>query len=299
MITRVLVALDGSAESEDVLPEAERLAGPNAAFDLIHVLCDSERRGLHLHSMDLGEADHYLKRISIRYPHRLVRTHLWTGNPEEVLPIATVKLGAQLIAMTTHARSGLTHLLMGSVAEGVVRRTLEPVLLTRPGVPHQGRRIERVLVAVDGSSESREACETVRRMMPHSDFEMILLQVVAPIIVGDPVTGYVPIRVPRLLPDPAPSLRAFAHHLEEEGMHARALVAFGSATEQILESAKRLDVDLIVMRTSGRTGVSRFFMGSVAEKVIRHMDRSVLIDRYRPLCGRETSQHETHAGTFS
>jgi nucleotide-binding universal stress UspA family protein len=296
MLQRILIALDGSAESEQILSEAEKVAGPDAAFDFIHVLWTPPRGGLHPHGMHKDEADQYLQRIARRYPDRQVRTHLWSGNPESALPIAGAKLGAQLTAMTTHARSGLSHLLMGSVAEAVVRRASGPVLLTRPGLPQIKRRIERVLVAVDGTRESGEVCETVRQVVPNPDFEMIVLQVVVPIVIGDPVTGYVPIGVPRLLPDPAPALEAFARHLSDQGVHTRAVVAFGGATDQILENARKLDVDLIAMRTAGRGGAARFFMGSVTEKVIRHMDRPVLVDRAVPREGSEAFLHETKVG---
>ena len=62
-----------------------------------------------------------------------VATSVWYGPPVESIADAARYRSADLIVMTTHGRSGLSRLLLGSVAEAVLRATTTPVLLLRPG----------------------------------------------------------------------------------------------------------------------------------------------------------------------
>ena len=67
------------------------------------------------------------------------------------------------------------------------------------------------------------------------------------------------------------------NNLKTRGVAARAVTVKGRATDEILGYAEKNDVDLIVMSTHGRSGLSRFFFGSVAEKVSRHSRVPVLL----------------------
>jgi nucleotide-binding universal stress UspA family protein len=67
------------------------------------------------------------------------------------------------------------------------------------------------------------------------------------------------------------------NQLKTEGMTSQAVTVEGAAAEGILTFAENNNVDLIVMCTHGRTGLSRFLFGSVAEKVSRHSRVPVLL----------------------
>ena len=56
-------------------------------------------------------------------------------------------------------------------------------------------------------------------------------------------------------------------------------VRYGHDAEQILDHAAQKDVDLIAMTTHGRSGVKRFLLGSVAEKVLRHSPKPIFLVR--------------------
>lgn len=279
---RILVALDGSPESEEILGEVARLGSPDTAVDLLHVIENPRREVPNAGVRQEDLAEDYLRRAAGRLPGRRIRTYLWRGEPEEEIPRAAETLKADLIAMTTHARRGLSHLLMGSVAEAVVRSTPRPVLLTRPGLEHPRRPLERILVAVDGTEKSHVACAAARALAEVSGAEVVLLQVMVPLVLGDPVTGFTPIGVPEPLPDPAAALEDLARRFREGGLSARAVVAHGAAADRILEAARAISADLIVLSTAGRRGLSRIMLGSVAENVVRRMDRPVLLHRTVP-----------------
>jgi len=68
-----------------------------------------------------------------------------------------------------------------------------------------------------------------------------------------------------------------ANELKKEGLNAKGVVVNGKAADEILDYANKNKVDIIVMSTHGRSGVSRWFIGSVADKVLRHSAIPVLV----------------------
>jgi universal stress protein A len=74
-------------------------------------------------------------------------------------------------------------------------------------------------------------------------------------------------------------LAAALARVRRERVRARAIFAKGLPADEILHAARRMRADLIVMGTHGRTGVSRVFMGSVAERVVRESRCPVLTVR--------------------
>jgi nucleotide-binding universal stress UspA family protein len=197
--------------------------------------------------------------------------------------------------MTTHARGGLYSLLMGSVAQAVVRHSALPILMTRPGLDAPKRPLGRILVPVDGTERSTSICATVRNLAAESGAEVVFFQAVVPILVVDPVTGFTPVGVPEPLPDPTAALEELALGFRREGLVARAIVAHGTAAEQILQQARKIDADLIAMATSARRGLSRLMLGSVAEDVVRRMDRAVLLHRATSRAETPIHAQEVHA----
>jgi len=276
-LQRILVALDGSAESERILDEVDRIASRDASFDLLHVLPAFGHAvpGAGVDVEDLAAS--YLEAVAERYPSRRVKAYLWRGSPEEEIPKAARSLNADLLAMTTHARRGVSHLLLGSVAEVVVRNAPVPVLMTRPGSRPPADRLERILVPFDGSDVSGEVFDTVRTLAVDRDPEILLLQVITPVIADLATLGEPPPASPA-----AGSLEEHVARLRALGLRARAVIAQGDPAGQILRQARTLHADLIAMATAGRKGLSRILMGSVAEEVVRKMDRAVILHRISP-----------------
>ena len=287
---RIVVALDGSAESEQILDEVLRIASHDAALDLLHVVPTFDRAipGVGLNVEDL--AGIYLDNVAARLAGRRVRKVLWRGAPEDEIPKAALSLNADFLAMTTHARRGVSHLLMGSVAEAVVRNSPVPVLMTRPGLRPRRPTLERILVPFDGTEASGEVFDTVRNLAAGHDPEVFLLEVATPFGAGLPALGIAP--PPH---DPFPSLEEQVARLGRMGLRAKGVAAYGHPAEQILVQARKLKVDLIAMATSGRKGLSRILLGSVAEDVVRRMDRAVVLHRIAPQSVPIRQIQEQHA----
>lgn len=91
--------------------------------------------------------------IGARVPYEI---HVRTGDPSAEVLFAAKQLGAELIVMATHGRKGLRRLVMGSVAERVVREAPCPVLTIRPGV-FRARRPRRPATRREHSRPRRSA----------------------------------------------------------------------------------------------------------------------------------------------
>lgn len=154
MYKRVLVPLDGSALAEGALPLMLEIAGP---LDLEVVLLrvvqplppevveGSKHVVIENVPARIAEARAYLARIVAKLERRGIRTQIDVrrGNPVREIVGAAQEANADLIAMTTHGRSGLGRLLFGSVAEAVLRQAELPVLLMRLTEKQAAAAVER------------------------------------------------------------------------------------------------------------------------------------------------------------
>jgi nucleotide-binding universal stress UspA family protein len=142
---RVLVALDGSPTGESVLPLLMEVAGPlDMTVTLLHVLEPIMPQAIegtrHFTVEDVEarrrDAEAYLEPIAAAMRAKGVDTtvSIRYGQPVQEILAASAESGADLIAMATHGRTGLGRLLLGSVAEAVLRQAPVPVFIIRQ--PH-------------------------------------------------------------------------------------------------------------------------------------------------------------------
>lgn len=138
-VGRVLVPVDGSLLSEAVLPVVAALAGPlDATVDLLHVVepfvGDVEASAYVPPPVPVPDPETYLAGLAGPLERRGLRVTsiVRTGPPPDVIPAVLAETGAGLVAMSTHGRTGLGRLLLGSVAERVLRTVPVPVLLWKP-----------------------------------------------------------------------------------------------------------------------------------------------------------------------
>jgi nucleotide-binding universal stress UspA family protein len=142
MYKRVLIPFDGSPLAEGILPFILQIAGPlDLEVILVRVmqpimpLAIEGTRHFMVDDVEarLKEAREYLASVAADLRGRGVRvtTDARHGDPVTELVAAARESGADLIAMTTHGRSGFGRLLFGSVAEAVLRQAEIPVLMMR------------------------------------------------------------------------------------------------------------------------------------------------------------------------
>jgi nucleotide-binding universal stress UspA family protein len=208
-----------------------------------------------------------------------VETQLSQGDPAEEILRAAKDLRCDLIVMGTQGRSGLARALMGSVAEGVLRRAECPVLAVRSAVG-PATRFATILHPTDFSEEADAALREAVALARIHGGRVIVLHVPhagePPVWLYDRMAGGEPDRERLLsqLHGHTASLRAenpqvvFEHRLGE-----------GGPAEEILRAAGAERCDLIVMGTRGRRGLERILTGSVAEEVMRRAPCPVMAVR--------------------
>ena len=140
MYRSVLVALDGSLVAEWIIPFVMQIAGPlDIQVVLLRVLVPvppmavERTRQVEDAEKHRPEAEEYLAGMARELRDKGVRatTEVRRGEPVAKILEGAREAKADLIAMTTHGRSGLGRLLFGSVAEAVLRQADIPVFLMR------------------------------------------------------------------------------------------------------------------------------------------------------------------------
>lgn len=142
MYDRILVPTDGSTEGERALEYAFELARLHgASVRAIYVVNTASYGGLPMETAWEGisdalyeEGEAALERVRELAPEDVqVETEVFDGSPSRVIIEEAVPEKCDLVVMGTHGRGGIDRLLLGSVAERVVRRAAVPVLTVRVG----------------------------------------------------------------------------------------------------------------------------------------------------------------------
>ncbi|MEJ2641104.1 MAG: universal stress protein [Desulfosarcinaceae bacterium] len=137
MYQSILVPLDGSVTAEAILPEIENLAKGMGARLIITRICPSLKVAEPTLAETLSSTSEHAEQYLTEMKSALngkgidVETHLGYGDAAYEIIDLSNRLDVDLIAMSTHGRSGIGRWLLGSIAEKVVRHSSRPVLLVR------------------------------------------------------------------------------------------------------------------------------------------------------------------------
>ncbi len=207
------------------------------------------------------------------------------GEPAQEIANIVEEENVEMIVMSSEGRTGLSRVLIGSVAEKVVRLAHCPVLVVKPkrskSHPPSNQleplKFDRILAATDFSPASRSAIQVAAALSGKEPAELILLHVEQPFV---PYGGG-EIYSSRLLDAHTETLLKLLEATKSCNPHIaiRTTFAIGDPAKEIVKLAKREDVDLIVIGTEGRTGLPHFFLGSVAEKVVHKAECPVLVGK--------------------
>ncbi len=200
-----------------------------------------------------------------------VTPHLVRGiAPGEVIVEKARDLGSELIVMGTHGRRGISHLLLGSVAERVIRTTSSTVLTVRSDATLNPDGIQNILVPHDFSEASKHAVRTATSWAAALGAGITLLHVVEPVVypefysvdvLSDDLVGGISVRSEEALEKIASEIGG--------DTPTKIKVEVGRAAETIVQIADPSSFDLVVMATRGLSGLEHVLLGSVAESVLR------------------------------
>ena len=185
-----------------------------------------------------------------------------------------------LVIMGTHGRTGAMKLLLGSVAEEIFRRASVPVLTIGPSVregAHSGGRFHRVLFATDFTPEAEAAGPYAISMAQENQASLLLLHVMR-----NPDLKAAEKKAQDSVANVMHQLYEIVPQAAELWCRPQATVRFGNPPDRILEAAKELDADLIVLGVrdaAGRLGAATHLGRTTAHKVVARAECPVLTVR--------------------
>jgi nucleotide-binding universal stress UspA family protein len=220
-----------------------------------------------------------------------VETRLDEGDAARQIEAVAEALPADLVVMGTHGRGGFERLVLGSVAEKVLRRAPCPVLTVGPqdAISPSSPLFQRILCAADLGEGSQGVLHTALSVAAESLARITLLHVVDRL----PGMGAGGPDAPARALRPAAELAALQSRLMDEAKEqlieaarpARDFsevserVEMGKAWQEILRVAEDIEADLIVMGSRSQTSLGRLFLGSTANQVVRQARCPVLVVR--------------------
>jgi len=206
-------------------------------------------------------------------------TEVVTGRPSEAIVGYADDAGVDLVAMGTHGRTGLRRQVLGSVAERVISHASVPVLAVRaPGedAATDPGTYEEILVPTGSDGPSETALSYAFDLAQRADARIHAVHAVSP---GPGVTSAdlaMPSSVLSALTSAGEeATEVVADRARAAGLAAVTEVRGGRPSKALVEYADENGVDCIVMATAGRSGLSRFLLGSTTEAVVRRAPHPV------------------------
>lgn len=289
MIDRILVPLDLSQTSETVLDSlAPFLHRNEAELTFLHVMPEGATEQYS------WEAWRAVTSIQERYLSKglTVWSQLRSGEPAAGILGYAGAYQPSLIAMYTHARSGVARLVRGSVAEQVLRHSPFPLFLAPPAIFAAGVEGHRILVPLDGSETSAAILPLVTEFAKLFNSEVILLHVWTS-FPAEPMAEVAARTIFHSAEKEGEKILApLVERLKGQGVRARSFVCYGYAADEILRVAGDEQVNLLAMSTHGRTGLARVMWGSVTEAVLRRCAIPLLVRRSIELSSEREFQKE-------
>jgi nucleotide-binding universal stress UspA family protein len=302
MYKKILVPLDGSPSAENALPYARALARRlSLGVDLLEVVdlvelarSVSAAEGLFINRLvedDVRRSAAYLDTVAQSFAGISVNCEVKQGHTADIIVETAAAEKDTLIVMATHGRSGLNRFLLGSIAEKVLRATVNPLLLVRATEPARVEgeaAVKSVVVPLDGSELAETVLPAVEELAKKLQLEVILLRAYA-VPYGAYTAGegfYDPVNLEaflvRLREETIDYLDRKTAELKRKGLAVVSYVAKeGLSADEIIKFARATPENLLAMCSHGYSGVKRWVLGSVTESVVRHSGDPVLVVRAR------------------
>lgn len=301
MYAKIVVPLDGSDLAEKSLPYALELANRlNASLlllrvaELANMVADTPEHELEI----INRAETYLQGVKENitnpsskdfFPGNRVETVVGYGEAvHEIAEIAPFEHG-DLIVMTTHGRTGVSRLVVGSVAFRVLQHSTLPVLIYNPAKPNEkldvpaSDPINSMVITLDGTTEGETIIEPAVELAKTIGAPITLLGVVQPFIpieYGEFASGV------NVEPDRETEERRI-HAIEylskvqtrlaSQGVTLNSLVRVGNADDEILSYIQETGPAILAMATHARGKLGQILVGSVADEVMRRTHLPILM----------------------
>ncbi len=302
MYSKILVPLDGSKLAEQALPIANLLAGALKipvsllnVFDSVPPQFADPERGLYETQITASYRDNavdYLQKAGtdLKNSGVSITCTAHEGNPAEQIIGEAEGDSNTLIAMVTHGRSGLGRWVLGSVTDKVLHGTSNPLLITQAKDAASDAVLENLVVPLDGSALADQVLPHVTALASTLGLNVILVRVTAS---AEDFYRYVDISAAAGI-----NTEQFDEYARESEAQAASYLSqvketllqngvssveerliSGNAAGSILDLVQETPNSLVAITTHGRSGVERWVMGSVTDRLVRHSGQPVLVIR--------------------
>jgi nucleotide-binding universal stress UspA family protein len=272
---RILCAIDLSPASSGVLRWARRIAEAFASrVEVLHAEWSEWPRYFSPGQIEAFQTEARAQRAALEGEiGRMAGEILGAGIPHSVsvadghpVPVILGRIAKEppdLVIMGSHGRSGVARLLLGSVAENVVREAKSPTLIVRGAGDDQTGAVQRILCPVSMTELSRDALDVAAQAAAAFRAQLNVLYVV------ESETA-----------DPRKARELLCHWVPDEirsRCKLQEVVAHGNAAEAIVRQAREQATDLIVVGADHRPFLEATTLGNTTERVLRHSPCSVLV----------------------
>lgn len=293
---RILCPVDFSESSGRALAHAAALARwYGAQLIVLHVVPSFHPMPVH---GEFGEPVHYVTPLSrdevLEEMRRVLNLTAMApgatpiadaGDPRGTIVDQAVSTKADLIVMGTHGRRGFKRLLLGSVAEAVLREAPCPVLTVPPqsaAGASEAVTFKRILCPIDFSPSALQALEFAVALARQADGRVTLLHAVEWLAEEQP-RALMHFNAPEyrqlMASEAHERLQALVAEETRTWVEIDDVLAFGRAYREILRAAEAKPADLIVMGAQGRGGLDLAVFGSTTQQVVRGATCPVLTVR--------------------
>ena len=286
MYNKILVPLDGSKQAEAVLPYTKFLAsGLQLPVELLHVN-DPETAAPAIHP---SRGADYLKQVASACLGSLsLECCVKNGAAAEIILDTACADSGTLLAMATHGQSGGQRWVLGRVAQKMLQASKNPLILIRPNdeslTPGEAC-LSRLIVPLDGS-------RLAEQIFPHIVYLGTKLRLPAVLIrtYALPTASY--FFAAHVSP---PEMAALAEKMKQEigdylqtkvkelcaqGLaKVSTVLVEGSGPAEIIDLARKTSGNMVAMSTHGRSGMGRWVLGSVTDRVVSNCGAPVLVIR--------------------
>lgn len=278
---RIVVPLDGSGLSERAIPVAKEFARAyQATLQFVHVRLNEFSADAYLENIVRGVTDER---------ELAVTSHILDGETvSSLLEFVADHTEADetLVVMSTHGRGELGRLVLGSVADRMIRAAAVPIVLVREAMPVRRSGLQTLLVPVDDSVVSKAAIPVAVALARQTGATIDLVRVFEPASAANigiapglsPAYAELIIESERAgLTKARRSLDQMAAEMRANGVRVSWEIRSGRTADEIVRMAETTAADLIIMATHGRGGIRRFVLGSVTDDVLQRGTTPILV----------------------
>ena len=294
----ILVATDLLPSQEPVLGTAAHLAGVfGARLTLLHVQ-EIEKIGIvWYHKKQMGEvlledAAQQLRKRDVIVSDATVTL----GAPQEGILKRATEIDADLIVIGAGTRSKTGDFQLGPIAQAIIEHAQQPVLTIRQDRPQPV--FQSLLCPIDHSPVSRRGLLNAIRLAKALGARLHVLSVIPEVswFTAAEQSGQITDVQAAYATQWSEAFHKFLEPISFEGVDATLALRTGRPADEILEAVRQHDADLIVMGTTGKSGLSRILIGSTTRRVLNRLPCSLLTVKAEDVLDQdyEAEIHQIH-----